>query len=239
MHRVAVAVCACAAVVCGAVTGMAAQDSAAPPVPSIVTFGEGVVRRAPDVAWVVAAVESRARNPRDAQRQNAEVMTAVQQRLAAANLGKDAVSTLGYTIQQEVDFVNGRRVPREYVARNAIEIRIDAVERAGEILDAVVQAGATSTGGVRFALRDRAAVEREALRLAVADARARADAAAAGAGRAVDRVLRIDDTRQPRVFQERAVMSMARGAADATSETPIEPGVIEIRADVTLTVAIK
>jgi uncharacterized protein YggE len=207
-------------------------------VPSIITTGEAVVRRAPDVAWVVAAVETRARNPRDAQRQNAEAMTAVQQRLAALNLGKDAVRTVGYNIHQEIDFVNGRRVPREYLARNAVEIRIDAVDRAGEILDALVVAGATSTG-VRFDLRDRPAAEREALRLAVIDARARADAAAAGAGRTIDRVLRIDDTR-PRVFPERAaVMNMSRAAADATPETPIEPGVIEVRADVTLTVAIK
>jgi uncharacterized protein len=240
MHRLAFATVVCAAMVYGAAVSAAAQEPTPAPVPSIVTTGEAIVRRAPDVAWIVAAVESRARNPRDAQRQNAELMTAVQQRLAAANLGKDAVRTLGYTIHQEIDFVNGRRVPREYLARNAVEIRIEAVDRAGEILDAVVQAGATSTGGVRFDLRDRAAAEREALRLAVVDARGRAEAAAAGAGRSIDRVLRIDDTRQPKVFPERTMMmSRAAGAADVAAETPIEPGVIEIRADVTLTVAIK
>jgi uncharacterized protein YggE len=240
MHRLVFTPVAFAAIVYGVAASAAAQEPNAAPVPSIVTTGEAVVRRAPDVAWVVAAVESRARNPRDAQRQNAETMTAVQQRLAAASLGKDAVRTLGYSIHQEMDFVNGRRVPREYLARNAVEIRIDAVDRAGEILDIVVQSGATSTGGVRFDLRDRAAAEREALRLAVVDARGRAEAAAAGAGRTIDRVLRIDDTRHPKVFQERAMMmSRAAGAADAAVETPIEPGVIEIRADVTLTVAIK
>ena len=41
-------------------------------------------------------------------------------------------------------------------------------------------------------------LERDALRHAVEDARARADALAAGAGRTVDRVIRIDDSRQPR-----------------------------------------
>jgi len=72
--------------------------------------------------------------------------------------------------------------------------------------------------------------------LAVEDARARADAAAAGAGRTVDRVLRIDDTRQPEY--RGPVLMAARPAGDAPP-TPIEAGPIEIHATVALTVAIK
>ena len=51
--------------------------------------------------------------------------------------------TLGYDLQQEFDFANGKRVPREFVARNAIEVRVDDVARAGELLDVAVQSGAT------------------------------------------------------------------------------------------------
>jgi uncharacterized protein YggE len=136
------------------------------------------VRRAPDQAFVTVSVESRARNPRDAQRQNAETMTAVQQRIAAAGVPKDAVRTLGYHIQQEFDYVDGRRVARGYLARNAVEVRVDAIDRAGEVLDAAVQAGATSVTSIRFDLKDRAGAEREALRLAV-----RGCARASGRGR--------------------------------------------------------
>jgi len=215
-----------------------AQVPTAPAEPSITTTGEAVVRRAPDRSFVTASVESRARDPRDAQRQNAATMSAVQQRLEAAGVAGDAVRTLGYSIQQEVDWVNGRRVPREYVARNAIEVRLDAIERTGEILDVVVQAGATAVTDVRFDLADRAGAEREALRLAVIDARARAEAAAAGAGLTVDRVLRIDDSRQS--FQPpRPMIAMAREAADMQVTTPIEAGDVEVRSQVTLTVAIK
>jgi uncharacterized protein YggE len=218
---------------------VAAQEPAANlQVPSIVTHGEAVVRRAADLAFVTAAVETRAKLPRDAQRQNADLMTSVQQKLAGAGLGKDAVRTLGYSIRQDVDVVNGRRVPREYVARNAVEVRVDAIERTGEIIDAIVQSGATAIGSVRFELREREAAEREALRLAVADARARADAAAAGAGRTVDRVLRIDDSRMPQPYMPRETMMM-RAAPDQAMETPVEAGTIEIRAQVSLTVSIK
>ena len=86
---------------------------------------------------------TRAKSPRDAQRMNAEAMTAVQQRLTQARIAKDAIRTTGYDLQQEFDFVQGRRVLREFVARNGIEVRVDDISRTGEILDAVVQSGAT------------------------------------------------------------------------------------------------
>ena len=111
--------------------------------------------------------------------------------LEAAGIDKDAVQTTGYSIHQEFDFPNGRRVPREYVARNGVEIRLDAVERTGELLDAVVESGATTVTGVRFDLRDRAGAEREALRQAVQDARLRAEALATGRAPDADRVDRL------------------------------------------------
>jgi uncharacterized protein YggE len=203
----------------------------------VVTTGEAVVRRAPDRAFVTITVETRAKNPRDAQHQNAEAMTAVQQRLAQASVAKDALRTLGYDLEQEVDFPQGRRVPREFVARNAVEVRVDDIARVGELLDVAVQGGATTVGGVRFDVQDRERVEQEALRLAVVDARTRAEAAASGAGRSLDRVIKIEDAREPGVIMQRPVMSMARAPDAAT--TPVEPGLIEVRARVTLTASMR
>src|SRR5215468_5365086 len=125
-----------------------------PDLPVIVTSGEATIRRVPDQAFVTVSVEARARAPREAQKQNAEAMTAVQQKLVEAGIQKEAIRTTGYSIQQEFDFTNGRRVPRDYFAHNGIEIRLDGVDRVGEILDLVVQAGATSVVGVRFDIKD-------------------------------------------------------------------------------------
>src|SRR3954469_4132075 len=97
-------------------------QEAAPAVPVVVTTGEATLQRTPEVAFVTVSVESRASNPRDAQRQNSEAMTAVQSKLAAARMPKESIRTVLYDIRQEFDFVNGRQVPRGYVARNAVEI---------------------------------------------------------------------------------------------------------------------
>ena len=214
----------------------AQPPDAANPTNVIVTSGEAVVRHAPDRAFLTVTVEARAKNPRDAQRQNAEDMTAVQQRLALARVAKDAVRTLGYGLEQEFDFTQGRRVPREFVARNAIEVRVDEIARVGELLDVAIQGGATSVSGVRFDIQDRDKIERDALRLAVVDARSRAEAAAAGAGRTVDRIIKIEDAREGGAIPR--PMAFAVRTAEA-AQTPIEPGLVEIRARVTLTASMK
>lgn len=218
-----------------------AQQTTAPQEPVVVTSGEGIVQAVPDRAWITISAESRAPNPRDAQKRNTEAMTPVLDKLKAAGIPADAVRTIAYDVQYEWDFVNNRRVGRGYVARNTIDVRIDAVDRVGEYLEIAVGSGATSLGGIRFDLKDRAKLEREALRLAVADARAKADAAAAGAGRSIDRIVRIDEggTGGP-VPVPRVMMRDAAQAGDAASfAPPISVGQTEIRAHVTLTAVLK
>lgn len=206
------------------------------PEPLVVVSGEGVVQAVPDRAWVSISAESRAPSPREAQRRNAEAMTPVQDKLRAAGVPADAVRTSGYDLQQEWDVVNNRRVSRGYVARNTIEVRVDAIDRVGELLEIAVGSGATSVGGIRFDLKDRARLEREALRLAVADARAKADAAAAGAGRTVERVLRIEE----QGVQSRPPMPVfAAREALQSDAPPIAAGQMELRALVTLTAELK
>lgn len=210
-----------------------AQDGAAS---VIVTTGNALVQRTPDVAFVSLAVETRAKTPREAQQQNAAIMTAVAKRLTDLSIAPDARRTIGIRLEQEYDNANGRRVSRGFVARNAVEVRIDDIARAGEIADAGVQAGATSIDGIRFDLKDRTAAEREAIRLAVADARGRAEAAAAGAGRTLDRILKIEEgERSPGMPRP---MTMSR-AAPFEAVTVVEPGLIDIRATMTLTVSMK
>ena len=125
----------------------------APPTPQeqgpiIVTVGTATVQRAPDVAFVSIGVESRAKTPREAQQQNATVMTAIANRLGELSIPANARRTLGLRLDQEYDMPGGRRVPRGFVARNVLEVRVDDLARAGEVADAAVQAGATSIEGI-------------------------------------------------------------------------------------------
>jgi uncharacterized protein YggE len=213
-----------------------AQTTADPP--SIVVSGEGVVKVTPDQAWVRIGAESRSKNSREAQQRNAELMTAVQQKIAALGIPKDAVKTVGIDLQPEFDYQNGRQTLRGYVARNTIEVRIDDFAKVGDVLDAAVSSGANTVHGLRFDVKNRDAVEKQALQRAVANGMTKAQTIAGAANRAVDRLIRIEEQfvgGPPQPMMERAVMS--RMAADAS--TPVEAGEIEIRAMVRVTVAIK
>jgi uncharacterized protein YggE len=219
--------------------GAQQSPTPAPDTPVVVTTGEGLVQAVADRAWITISAESRAGNARDAQRRNVEAMTPVIDKLRAAGIPADAIRTIGYDLQQEWDFVNNKRVSRGYVARNTIEVRVDTIDRIGELLEMSVGSGATSVGGIRFDLKDRGKLEREALRLAVVEARADADAAAAAAGLTIARVLRIDAQRfgggpvpLPRV-------AMMREQAAASDAPPISAGQMEIRAQVTITSILK
>src|SRR5262245_5122944 len=210
-----------------------AQQSAGPqpplsPPPTVVTTGEGVVKRAPDRAWVTVAAESRAKTPQDAQRANATVMSAVMAKIKGAGIPSEAVQTASFDLQPEFDFTNNKQTLRGYVARNTLEVRVDDLPKLGDVIDATIGAGATNISGVRFDLKDRAAVEREALKMAVADARQRADAAAAGAGMKVERVLKIEEQRAIGGGPRPMMMTMASTAQEARA-TPVSPGEIEIR----------
>jgi uncharacterized protein YggE len=207
----------------------------------VVVSGEGVIKAAPDRAWVMFAVESRSKSPKDAQSQNAKTMSSVQDRLAAAGIPKDAIRTLSYDLHLEADWVNGRQVPRGYVARNTIEVRLDELTRVGEVIDIAITNGANNVHGVRFDLKQREALEREALKRATADARARAEAAAAGAGATLGRVVRIEEPVRGGPFPPPMPMMREMAATqDARApSTPIVAGEIEIRATVVLTAALK
>jgi uncharacterized protein len=217
-----------------------AQTPAASEGPVVVTHGMAVVKRPPDRAWVTIAAESRARTPAEAQKVNADAMSAVMAKLKAAALPPDAIRTVGLDLQPEFDYANNRQTLRGYLAKNAVEVRVDDLPRLGSILEGAVGAGATNVSGVRFDIKDRDAAEREALKLAVADARTRADAAASGAGVKVERILRIEEERSmPIAPQPRIAMMQQEAMRVMASEPPVAPGEIEIRSSVTMTAIIR
>ena len=207
--------------------------------PVIVTRGQASVKRAPDQAWVSVAAESRATASAEAQRLAAEAMTAVTAALTKTGLASDAIRTTGYSLQPDMEYVNGRSRVRGYIARNQLEARVDDLRKLSAVLDAAGSSGATSIAGLRFDIKDRTTVERDALKLAVQDAMARATAIASGAGAKLGPIVRIDEQSDqgPPVYAMKT-MSLASAGGGAV-ETPISPGELEIRAQVMLTVAIR
>jgi len=209
-----------------------------PSAPVIVTTGEAVLTVAPDRAFLQIAAEGRASKAADAQRLAADAMTSLQAALKGLGLPADAVKTTGYTLAPENDYVNGRQTFKDYLARNQIEVRVDDLGRLSAIIDAAGASGASVVSGLRFDVKNRESVEQAALKQAVADAMARATAIAAGANRTVGGIVRIVEQRMTQPVY-RAFDSIASAGRGGGAPTPVEPGEVEVRAQVSLTVAIK
>jgi len=218
---------------------LAAQQAA--PTPSvIVTTGEGVVKQAPDRAWVTIGTQTRGRTAPEVQRLNSEAMTAVIDRIKAAGIPADAIQTTGYNLQPEFDYANGKQTLRGYLAVNQVQVRVDVIGKTGDVIGAAVGTGANTVNSVRFDLKDHVTAEREALRAAVRQARSKADALASGASVQIDRIVRIEEEGAPGpqpMMQAR--MGMGAEMAQVAGQPPIEAGEIEVRARVTLTASIR
>ncbi|MEZ5316302.1 MAG: SIMPL domain-containing protein [Vicinamibacterales bacterium] len=211
-----------------------------PPMPpAIVASGHASITRAPDQAWVSIAAEARAAEPAAAQTQSAEAMTAVRKVLAGAGFAEETIRTTEYSLRPNVEYENGRSRVRGYIARNEIEVRVDDLTKLGRVIDAAGGAGATSMSGLRFDLKNRADVEREALKMAVEDAMARARAMASGAGASLGPILQVVEqgARSAPVPMARMTMQMAEAAP--APPTPVSPGQLDITADVTVHVSIR
>src|SRR5262245_5828619 len=204
--------------------------------PAIVTQGEASVKRAPDQAVVSISAEARAPRSAEAQRKAADAMTALQAALKNLGLPADAIKTTNFSLTPDMEYAGGSARVKGYIVSNQIEVRVDAIDKISDVLDAAGSSGATTISGLRFDIKDRSAVEREALRLAVQDAMQRAQAMATGAGRTLGPILRVEEHRAVTPVP-REMMTMAARAPAA--QTPVTPGETEIRAQVVMTVAIR
>jgi uncharacterized protein YggE len=227
-----------AIVVCCAAAPARAQTVSPNDPPSIIAMGEAQVTVAPDRALIEISADGHAKKAADAQRMAAEAMTSVQNALKSAGVAADAIKTTGYSLTPEYDYVSGQQQFRDYVARNQIEVRVDDLSKLSAVIDASGAAGAATVSGLKFDLKARATVEQAALKDAVADAMARAGSIAAGANRTLGPIVRIVEQRISEPVAMR-YLAVSGGRAGGGAPTPIEPGEINVRAQVTVTVAIK
>ncbi|MDA1184747.1 MAG: SIMPL domain-containing protein [Acidobacteria bacterium] len=226
----------------GAATATGAQTPVGGP-GVIVATGESIITVAPDQALAMVSVDTRDSRGPEARRLGAVAMTSMRAALAATGLAADAVQTAGFALHPEYDYTNDRQRITGFVVSNRLQVRIDDVMKVADVLDAVAglplpSSSTVTIADLRFDLKDRAGVERQALRQAVQDSTERATAMALGAGQTLGRVLRIDEGRAPDAMRFGEQVMMAR-AADTAIATPISPSDMEIRAQVTLTVEIK
>jgi uncharacterized protein len=197
---------------------------------TLIVTGEGQIKLRPDMAIVDLAVVTTARTAQEASAQNAERMTSVLGALKVLGLPSADIQTVGYNVSPIID--NEEKSPTfgkivQYRVTSDIRVRAD-VERAGEVIDCGIEAGANMSGGLRFGMRDETSARTRALKAAVKAARRDADTVADALAVKIRSAesAELMTTGAPMIFRE---------AMFAKSATPIEPGTIDISASVRVT----
>lgn len=211
----------------------------------VVARGTATITLAPDQAWLNLSVQTRDPKGPEARRLAATAMTSVMATLKSTGLAADAIKTIGYSLNPDYEYPNGRQRLRGFVVNNQLQIRIDDIDKVADVIDAATSltlpaSSSVSVGGLRFDVKSRKAAERDALRMAVEDALASARAMGEGARSTIGRVLVITEgvNDSPELYKPMPAM-MAGRAGDVAVSTPIEAGDIEIRAWVSVSVEIR
>lgn len=192
---------------------------------TIVVEGSGVATAAPDMARVVAGVETAAETADAALAANGRAMEAVFAALEAAGIPERRIATADFDViprypDRRAEGEDATRIAG-YTVRNQVVVTVEPIAALGPLLDRLVAAGANRIERIAFGLADPEPVLAEARRAAVADATARARLYADAAGVALGPVLGIDDTGGGGPGPRPAMRAMAMDAAPAV---PIAEG---------------
>jgi uncharacterized protein len=194
----------------------------------------------PDEARLQLGVQSIAASSGEASRLNREKMDKVAAALAKLGVRPDDLQTRNLSLQR-IDYGTDRG---RFRADNIVEVKMRAMDRVGDAVTAVTEAGANVLSGPELRVSDRESASRSAYAAAYRAARARAEAYSQAAGLKIDRVLGIYDGGEsnvpPPYGRSSTVDAVAQSAAPPPpqSAAPFNPGIntteVRVRVDFAL-----
>lgn len=205
---------------------MAAEVQIAAAGPVVELSVSETVKAKPDIATVGAGVSTRAPTAVAAMQQNARAMDAVIAKIKALGIAKEDIQTTGINLNAQYDYdrTAQQQVFRGYQASNSVSVILRDVPKVGQVLDALVAAGATDINGPSFSIDDDTAAKAQARKAAMEHARAQAMEYARMAGYSGVRLLEVSES-----IGHTGPVPMLRMAADAVAAappTPVEPGLV-------------
>ncbi|MBV9923593.1 MAG: SIMPL domain-containing protein [Acidobacteria bacterium] len=200
----------------------------------VLVTGEAFVEAQPDTVSVTLSVVTQNASASEAQAENASRTDAVLRAVRAAP-GVREVKTSGYSLQPQYAYKEGAPPTiTSYIARNSVNVTVGDVRQTGAVIDAGSRAGANSVEGLAFLLREDAQPRQRALAEATREAQAKARAVAQTLGGRVLRIVEVQEAGAVPLPVPVYKAEFGRAAGAAQTATPVEPGSLEIRAQVTL-----
>jgi uncharacterized protein len=219
-------------------TAQAQQERARPRPPSITVTGEATISAEPNQAQIDIGVVTQARTAPEASKENAERLTRVLAEVKKL-LGKgDEAKTSGYALTPNYRYPQGGKPEIVgYNASNTVRIKTTNLEIVGRLIDSAMQAGANNINRLVFTLKDEQAAQLDALRAASGKAKSKAEAIASSLGLKIVKISSV--TEGERAIQPIFRQPMLARAEAAPAQTPVEPGTVDVRSTVSMTVEVE
>lgn len=198
--------------------------------------GEGEVTAVPDVANIRLGVEAKEPTVEEAQASAVTAMDAVMEALQDNGVAERDIQTEYFSIYDVTRWAEDdlEEVTVGYRVTNIVTAKIRDVNRAGDIIDAVVLAGGDviRVDDISFAVDDPTPYYRAAREDAMDDARSKAEQLANAAGVTLGSPTYVSESSYVSYFPQMAMEAAMPAPAAEVPETPISAGEMEIRTSV-------
>lgn len=205
--------------------------------------GEGKVKAEPDIAILNLGVEAESDSVADAQAQVSQAMSDLMDALKDQGVDEKDIQTQYYNIYKVTRWINDEQKEEitGYRVTNTVTAKVREVEKAGEVIDAVVTAGGdlTRINNIGFDIDDPKPYYEDARELAVAYARAKAEQLAGEAGITLGKITYITESNYtPGPVYRNYASDFAEVAPSAGQATSISAGELEISTTIQIVYAI-
>ncbi len=203
---------------------------------TVTSSGQGEALAAPDMAEMFFGTTVVAADAKDALGQANETAERIAAAVKGAGVADEDIQTANVSVWPDQNNEGGKTVITGYRASIQVRVKIRDIDEIGAVIGAASDAGANEIGGPNFMLDDDDAVRSEAIELAIADARARAEVMAEAAGKSLGAIISVSEAGVSSPIYGGALYVEAMDAARAVA---IEPGQLDIAAQVTVVFELK
>lgn len=218
------------------------EQAVAEPVNRTITVtGTGKVFLTPDIAYVTIGVHTEGSEAAQAVAENNAKTQKVIDTLKAEGVAEKDIQTTNFSIYPQPVYDDQGKPTGEikYTVDNSVVVTVRDITKIGDLLDAVVQAGANNINGIQFDVADKTAALSAARQGAVQDAKTKADELASAAGVSVGEVQTMSEySSGGGVTYDMAAKAMPV-MAEAAVPVPVAPGQMQITVDVNIVYGIQ
>lgn len=202
----------------------------------ISTVGTGIIYAQPDQASISFGIVVTNEDVTAAKDENAVISERVISELIAAGVKEENITTSYYSVNPRYKYGNDdERTLYAYEVSNNLSVKTNEVDRASEIIDIGIRAGATESYGPEFSVSDTNKYYSDAIGLAINNSRQTAEAMASSMGVTITGTKSVSENRNSASYLARDMDDSAGGAATKESSavrSDIRYGKMEITASI-------